>query len=493
MLGRLPSARCSTCRVLHLGCPSSQCSSWSMRCSGCGRSGSIPQGCLFCWFSSTSTRCCSCSTSVGSCPFFRWLPPKHPAGEGQVWGILVSKGAIQVKNNADLENTMIFKNLWRRKTRSFLTILGIAIGVAAVVGLGAMAQGMMKNYGSVVGLSNDLLVSQANAFDVAFSSLDAELEQRLLAVPGVEEVDPGVYGWIVTEEMPYFLVFGYHPGSIAMGHYRIVEGKPVTGPKQIALGRRAADSLKKKIDDTLRIYGVPYQIVGIYETGQALEESGGTVALEDAQTITQKIRKVSLFQVGVRRGTDLDQVIQRLEALENDLTVSKSSEYQASQDWSQYLQGFAWGVAAIAILIGGLGMMNAMVMSVLERTREIGTLRAVGWSRNRVVALILGETVALSLLGGLVGIGMGVGFTELAARAPGIGGMLEGAYSAGIFVQGLVTALGLGVVGGAYPAWVAANLQPVEALRYEGGGTGEVKGRLARVGNQSFRNLWRRR
>jgi len=388
---------------------------------------------------------------------------------------------------------MIFKNLWRRKIRSFLTILGIAIGVAAVVGLGAMAEGMMKNYGSVVGLSRDLLVSQANAIDVAFSSLDAELEGRLLVVPGVEEVDPGVYGWIVTEEMPYFLVFGYHPGSIAMDHYRIVEGKPVTGPKQIALGRRAADSLKKRVDDSLRIYGVPYQIVGIYETGQALEESGGTVVLEDAQIITQKTRKVSLFQVGVRRGADLDQVIQRIEAVEDDLTVSKSSEYEASQDWSLYLQGFAWGVAAIAILIGGLGMMNAMVMSVLERTREIGTLRAVGWSRGRVVALILGETVVLSLIGGLVGIGMGVGFTEMAARAPGIGGLLEGVYSAGLFVQGLVTALGLGVVGGAYPTWVAANLQPVEALRYEGGGSGEVKGWLARVGNQSFRNLWRRR
>jgi ABC-type antimicrobial peptide transport system permease subunit len=388
---------------------------------------------------------------------------------------------------------MILKNLIRRPMRSLLTLLGIAIGVATVVSLGAMAQGMMKNYGSVVGLSNDLLVAQANAFDVAYSSLDAELEQRLAAVPGVDEVDPGVYGWIVTDEMPFFLVFGYHPGSTAMAHYRITEGKPVTGPRQIAIGRRAADSLKKGIGSTLRLFGVPYEIVGIYETGQALEESGGTVVLEDAQTITQKTRKVSLFQVGVRKGTDLTQVMARIEALEKDLAVSKSSEYDASQQWSQYLQGFAWGIAAIAILIGGLGMMNAMVMSVLERTREIGTLRAVGWSRRRVVTLILGETVVLSLIGGLVGIALGVGLTELAANAPGIGGMMEGVYSTGIFIQGLLTALCLGVLGGAYPAWVAANLLPVEALRYEGGGSGEVKGRLARVGNQSFRNLWRRR
>ena len=200
-----------------------------------------------------------------------------------------------------------------------------------------------------------------------------------------------------------------------MAHYRITEGKPVTGPRQIAIGRRAADSLKKGIGSTLRLFGVPYEIVGIYETGQAMEESGGTVVLEDAQTITQKTRKVSLFQVGVRKGTDLSQVMARIEALEKDLAVSKSSEYDASEQWSQYLQGFAWGIAAIAILIGGLGMMNAMVMSVLERTREIGTLRAVGWSRRRVVTLILGETVVLSLIGGLVGIALGVGLTELAA------------------------------------------------------------------------------
>ena len=170
---------------------------------------------------------------------------------------------------------MILKNLVRRPMRSLLTLLGIAIGVAAVVGLGAMAQGMMKNYGTAVGLSNDLLVSQANAFDVAFSSLDDELGPRLPAIPGVDEVDPGVYGWIVTDEMPFFLVFGYHPGSTAMAHYRIVEGKPVTGPEQIAIGRRAADSLKKGVGDTLRLYGVPYEIVGIYETGQGMEESGG--------------------------------------------------------------------------------------------------------------------------------------------------------------------------------------------------------------------------
>jgi ABC-type antimicrobial peptide transport system permease subunit len=388
---------------------------------------------------------------------------------------------------------MIIKNLWRRPTRSLLTIFGIAIGVAAVVGLGAMAQGMIKNYGTAVGASNDLLVVQANALDAAFSSLDEEIGARVQSIPGVENVEPGVYAWIATDELPFFLVFGYPTGSVAAGHYRIVEGKPVTHPKQIAVGRRAAESLKKHVDDTIRLYGVPYRIVGIYETGQGMEESGGVVTLADGQEIAQKPRKVSLFQVAVRRNTDLDQVRRRIESIDKSLSVSKASEYNASQQWAGMLEGYAWGIAAIAIVVGGLGMMNAMIMSVLERTREIGTLRALGWKRGQVVRMIMGEAVMLSLCGGAIGIGIGVGLTEIAGRIPGVGAFMEGAYSLKLFAQGLISAVCLGVIGGCYPAWKAANLQPVEALSYEGGGGNVNRRRGLLVGGQILRNLWRRR
>ncbi|MCC6167870.1 MAG: ABC transporter permease [Caldilineaceae bacterium] len=388
---------------------------------------------------------------------------------------------------------MILNNLWRRATRSLLTVLGIAIGVAAAVALGAMAQGVGKNYGNALGLSNDLLITQANTYDVIFSSLDQDLDQRIRAIPDVTNVEPGVFSWIVVGDTPYFLIYGYPAGSVAMAHYRIVEGKPVTGPGQIAVGRRGADALGLGVDDTLRVKGVPYRIVGIYETGQGMEESGGVVTLEDAQTIAAKSRKVSLFQVGLHPAADLAQVIQRIEALDKQITVSTASDYQSGQDWTALLQGFAWSIAAIAILIGGLGMMSAMVMSVLERTREIGTLRAVGWSRGRVLRMILGEAVALSLTGGVLGILIGVALAWTVGRIPGVGAFLEGSFSPDIFVQGVVTALALGLVGGWYPAWTAANLQPVEALRYEGGGAGESGGLFSRVGSQSFRNLWRRR
>ncbi|HRW08323.1 MAG TPA: ABC transporter permease [Caldilineaceae bacterium] len=388
---------------------------------------------------------------------------------------------------------MVIKNLLRRAVRSLLTIAGIAIGVAAVVALGAMAQGIAQNYTSAVGLANDLLVTQANAYDVVFSSLDESYGERIAAVPGVDSVEAGVFGWINVDNVPYFLIYGYEPGTVAMTHYRIVEGKPVTGPGQLALGRRAAESLNLGLDNTLRLYGVPYRIVGIYETGQAMEESGGVVTKDDAQTITQKQRQVSLFQIGLHRNADPDSVAARIQSIDDELTVTKSSEYEGNEQMMAMLQGFAWGIAAIAVLIGGLGMMSAMVMSVMERTREIGTLRAVGWSRWRVVQLILGEAIGLSLIGGIIGSALGAGLAWLAGQAPGVGAFLEGSFRYTIFVQGMVTALALGIVGGLFPAWTAANLQPVEALRYEGGGAAQAGGWLTHVGSQSFRNLWRRR
>lgn len=388
---------------------------------------------------------------------------------------------------------MVLHNLWRRATRSFLTLLGIAVGVATVVALGAMANGIMANYSSALGLSNDLLVTQANSMDVVYSNLEETYAERIQAIPDVANVDAGVFSWIAYPETPYFLVYGYAPGSVAMGHYRIVEGKPVMASGQVAIGRRGADALKKRVDDTLRINGQPYRIVGIYETGQGMEESGGVVALEDAQRIAQKERTVSLFQVGLRPGADADLVMARIANLDDELTVTEAAGYSSGEEWTGYLQGFAWAISAIAILIGGLGMMSAMVMSVLERTREIGTLRAVGWSRWRILRMILGEALTLSMMGGVVGVVLGVFLAWLVGQAPGVGVLLAGSVDAGIIVQGMATALGLGLLGGLYPAWTAANLQPVEALRYEGGGATQVTGWLARIGNQSFRNLWRRR
>lgn len=112
-------------------------------------------------------------------------------------------------------------------------------------------------------------------------------------------------------------------------------------------------------------------------------------------------------------------------------------------------------------------MTNTMVMIVFERTREIGVLRALGWRRRRVLSMIVRESLTLSLLGGVGGITAGVLLGLALNLIPMMQGWVRVQYSAGLFAQALGTALVLGIVGGIYPAWRAASLQPIEALRYE--------------------------
>ncbi len=390
---------------------------------------------------------------------------------------------------------MVFKNLWRRKTRSILTILGIAIGVAAVVALGAIANNLMVNYGSMASNPNaDVTVMQKDAIDISFSSITGDLGDRLRGIPDVEVVDPVLIAWATGENLPFFMAFGYEPNSLAVRRFRIVEGKPVSGARQMALGKQVAQDLDKGVGDTLRIMGTPYQIVGIYETGQAMEEAGGVVTLEEAQDIARKPRQVNAYQIKVRNPQQVDAVVERIRTLFPELFVSRGSGNEAAEQWMGMVSGLAWGIAGIAIIIGGLGMMNTMVMSVIERTREIGVLRALGWRRSQVLGMIMGEALLLSFVGGLLGILVGVALIEAASRAPGYGGMLQGGYTPGIFAQGLITALLLGTVGGIYPAWWAGRLTPIEALRYEGGaGSGRGAGRQGARLPTVLRDLGRRK
>ena len=395
---------------------------------------------------------------------------------------------------------MILRNLMRRRTRTGLTVLGIAVSIAAVVALGAMAEGLVANYTGLVSSSDaDLLVMQADAMDVAFSAVDATVAERIAALPNVTEVDGVVYGWLTAGDMSVFIVFGHEPRSRAIEHFRVVEGAQLSGGRQILLGKAAADAMEKSLGDSVPIYGMPYQVVGIFETGQGLEEGSGVLALDEAQKLFNKQRQVSLFQVYLRNPEEAEVVQARIEQLFPKLTASRSKDYGQQQEWLGYVKAMAWGVALIAVVVGGLGMMNTMTMTVFERTREIGTLRALGWSRSQVLRMILGEALALSGIGGVLGIGLGVGLARLVARSPGMGTLMAGRYTLQLFVQALGTALVLGTVGGIYPAWWGANLQPIEALNREGGaGGGSSRGGRSRalplpLELVTLRQLWRRR
>ncbi|MCI0475918.1 MAG: FtsX-like permease family protein, partial [Anaerolineales bacterium] len=141
------------------------------------------------------------------------------------------------------------------------------------------------------------------------------------------------------------------------------------------------------------------------------------------------------------------------------------------QQETQMLRAMGWFISLLAVLGGGLGMMNTMLMSVFERTREIGVLRALGWRRGRILQMILGEALLLCVVGGAFGIGLGAWLTHALNQVPALAGMLDAAITPALIAQAIVVTLLLGAASGLYPAWRAAQLQPVEAMRYEGAGS----------------------
>lgn len=391
---------------------------------------------------------------------------------------------------------MIANNLLRRKTRTLLTVAGIAIGVAAIVALGALSEGFAEGYSALgSGSGADLLVAQAESVDIAFSAVDEEVGTTLANLSGVEQVAKMVYTFAATDRAPYFIVFGYEPNGFAIQHFKIVAGEALTeqaarhGGRPLILGRAVADDLDKDVGDTFRLYEATYRVVGIYETGAPIEDGAAVVPLSDAQVLSKHPHQVNAFLVKLRDVRDAERVRQRIERRYPDLTTTLSSDFVEEQDYLAMIQGFTWAVSMLAVLIGGVGVMNTMLMSVFERTREFGALRAVGWRSRQVLGLVLGESLALTGLGGLAGAGLGVAAVQAVRHVPTVSGLLPSTFSPALFAQGIGVALALGLMGGAYPAWRASRMAPAEAMRAEGGAGGRTP-HLA-FGGTALRNLLR--
>jgi putative ABC transport system permease protein len=164
---------------------------------------------------------------------------------------------------------------------------------------------------------------------------------------------------------------------------------------------------------------------------------------------------------------DVQRICGAIAALAPGLSAKPAAESVRSTTEIKFLQAMAWITSAIAIIIGIVVMLNTMVMSVSERTREIGILRAIGWKRRRIVRMVLIEAFLLSLCGGVIGTIGAVALTRALGHHPAVAGLVDTHISGGVIAFGVVCALCVGVLGAAYPAYRGAQLLPTEALRHE--------------------------
>ncbi|NMB89115.1 MAG: ABC transporter permease, partial [Chloroflexi bacterium] len=234
---------------------------------------------------------------------------------------------------------MVLKNLIRRKVRTLLTVLAISLGVAAIIALGALAEGMKAGYNSVLsGSKADFILSQPNSFDISLSSVDEKIGAELESMPEVSEVSGMLEGFVQTQNAPYFFVFGYPQESFSLDRFNILEGVRFGDPSlrkvrgdPLLLGAEAAKVMKKSPGDTIRLGSSAYRVIGIYQTGDAFEDGGAVISLENAQELLGKPRQVSLFYIKLKDSTLGERFITRVKRIYTDLSISTTSEFADSQ------------------------------------------------------------------------------------------------------------------------------------------------------------------
>jgi putative ABC transport system permease protein len=367
---------------------------------------------------------------------------------------------------------LVAHNLWTKRVRTALTALAVAVGVLTVVTLGVVTDSLRGSASAVLQTGKaDFTVAQKGV-DGALNSVvdDAQIE-RLRGVPGAASV---IGALVVLTDLdsghPAFLEIGLAPESLAPFGVRIVAGRPYSSDAtdEVLLGWRAADNLGKHVGDRIDISRGSKTIVGIYNTGQAFGDGGSMFPLTYLQGEERKSGTVTLAFVKVARGFKIDAVRHEIERDNPSLaTVRLASEFGRIDRTLDYLNAAGQGATYLALVIGTLIVMNTMLLSFVERTREFGVLRAVGWSRTRLAALILGEALMISLLGAVVGVSLSFVAARILESLPTIRGVLDTRFHAADFWRALYTAGSIGCLAAIYPALRAGHLRPLAAIRRE--------------------------
>jgi putative ABC transport system permease protein len=396
-------------------------------------------------------------------------------------------------------------SLASNKLRSGLTILGIIIGVGAVIAMVSIGRGAEATItDSIQGIGTNLLfVFRGGSSDVRnpepMTLGDASAIADPFLAPSVGGVAPVLQGsamFSYAGESRTTTLVGVTPDYAPVRNYNVTEGEFINEEHMLGqasvviLGTEIANRLFGRIEglvgETVRIEGQPFRVIGVLESrgGSAFsnEDDQAFVPLTTAQTrlLRRSTRdRVDLILVQAINAQSVpqaqDEVSQilrqrhRTEIGADDFTIlTQQSFLDTASTITNVLTIFLGGIAAISLLVGGIGIMNIMLVSVTERTREIGLRKALGAHKSDIMIQFLAESSVLSLIGGVIGILLGwtisviVGRIAVANNAP-----ISPTIGLDIILLATLFSTAVGLFFGIYPANRAANLEPVEALRHE--------------------------
>jgi putative ABC transport system permease protein len=377
---------------------------------------------------------------------------------------------------------VIAKNLLRRKLRTLLTIAGLAAAVATSTTLLSSAWSFAASSASYYTSKGiDIVVVRAGVAERITSSLSASVAGRLRELPEVVGAEGSLTEMVSLGEQALIGIpmHGVDPTNAAAKRLDVVGGRALAAGdrRTILLGSALAAGLKKQPGQTVEIERTAFQVAGIFQTADPLEANTIVAPLADVQELMGRPGQVSEFQVQAAANAANEVGIARLARKIESLRDSEgrslgfkalpTRQFVDTDTETRLIWAMAWGTSVVAIALSLIAMLNTMLMSVLERTKEFGLLRAVGWTRGRVIRMILGESLVISLFASLLGAAGAGLFVRALGTWSYTRNFMQPNLSVPAVLFGTLLMLFAGVAGSIYPAYRGATCVPLKALHFE--------------------------
>ena len=361
---------------------------------------------------------------------------------------------------------LIGANLRRRKARTVLTALGISVGVGAVVALLALSAGLNNTAAEFVHLGRaDLGLFQRDAGDPLSSVLPLSLLNRLEHQGEVASATPIQLAIGAVPGQPQAIVLGVDPNGFAARQLVITSGASVSAGR-VLVGDQLASQAHLRPGGRLRLGSHSFQIAGVYHSGLSYEDGGVVTTLGDAQSVAGRTpQEVTTFAVKLIPQVPLASAERELgRAFPGLLPISDPGEAVRAGASTVLITKAVLLMAVLALIIGVLAVANTMLAALLERRRELALLSAIGWSAPQLGALVLGEALAVSMLGTGIGLVLGLAASKLLPGLLGLSGFISPALTAWGFGRALLIGILIGTLGAIYPIWRVVRTRPAAAL-----------------------------
>lgn len=377
---------------------------------------------------------------------------------------------------------LALRNLTAHKARSALTLIGIAIGMTAVVALVSLslgAQRAIERQFAKLGADVIFVVPAGGLGEPRPAQLDLSLLKNIAGVRSVGAVRREILSVKSTATLGFLTVVGVRPfdDTKLFGALELAEGRLFGwGQDEVVLGAGAARELKVALGESVAIQNRVFRVVGLLKhTGNDQDDYALYLSLEKLEELVGEKGLVSIAFVRAAPDVDPTMLAQEIQRVLRESLAEREFIVQSSKQLSELVSGvltvLRWtlgAIAGISLLVGGVGVTNTMLMAILERTHEIGVLKAVGARREHIIALFLIESSLLGLFGGVAGVLVGGAIAQsitLAARQFLRTDLFSVALDGTLILGALGFSAFLGALAGLWPAARAARLDPVEALR----------------------------